>query len=92
VKAGRLRVQLLVVFAVAFVLLVSASLHAYRTLGGMPNKQHVQLRVLASLSILSGLVALGLAIGQWRFSIRTLLIATTLVAVLLGLVVYSVRN
>jgi hypothetical protein len=28
---------------------------------------------------------------SWRFSLRTLLIATTLVAVLLGLIVYSVR-
>jgi hypothetical protein len=28
----------------------------------------------------------------WRFSLRTLLIATTLVAIVLGLVVYAVRN
>ena len=28
----------------------------------------------------------------WRFSLRTLLIVTTLVAVVLGLIVYAVRN
>jgi hypothetical protein len=29
---------------------------------------------------------------RWRFRLRTLLIATTLVAVVLGLVLYAVRN
>ena len=30
--------------------------------------------------------------ARWRFSLRTLLIATTLVAVVLGLVVYAARK
>jgi len=46
----------------------------------------------AFMALFFGIVAGALGFGQrWRFSLRTLLIVTTLVAVALGLILWAVR-
>ena len=86
----KLRLQLFIVFATAFALLSFASYHEYifKVSVELYDKHYTQWRVLASLSIISGFLALLFGIRQWRFSLRTLLIATTVVAILLGLIVW----
>jgi len=83
------RLQLFIVFATAFVLLSVASYHEYIFKVSVElYKHHTQWRVLASLTIISGFLALLFGSRQWRFSLRTLLIATALIAVGLGLIVW----
>jgi hypothetical protein len=89
----KLRFQLLMVATFAFVLLVLVSLHEYglSDSGTTNSDQHTAWRLCASLSVIIGLLALFLGIGRWHFSLRILLIATTLVAVVLGLIVWAAR-
>ena len=74
----------------SFVLLTIVSLHEYSASVSDAAKieQHSLWRLYASLSVITGLLALFLGIGRLRFGLRTLLIATTLVAVVLGLIVW----
>jgi hypothetical protein len=90
----KLRIQLFIVATFSFVLLTIVSLHEYRSsVSGAANiKQHAAWRLYASLSVITGLLALFLGIGRSRFSLRTLLITTTLVALVLGLIVYTTRH
>ncbi len=86
----KLRIQLLIVSTFASVLLLLVSLHEYKvSLSGTTSiDHHAAWHLYASLSLITGLHALFLGIGRWRFSLRTLLIATTVIAVLLGLIVW----
>jgi hypothetical protein len=47
--------------------------------------------IAIGLLSLSAFVIHGLTGGTWRFSLRSMLIATTVVAVVLGLVVWAAR-
>ena len=55
-------------------------------------QNYVVIKVYAILAILAIVAAAPWIRWSKRFSVRTLLIATTLVAVLLGLVVYATRH
>jgi hypothetical protein len=86
----KLRVQLIILSTFSFVLLTIVSLHEYSASVSDAAKieQHALWRLYAGLSVITGLLALFLGIGRLRFGLRTLLIATTLVAVVLGLIVW----
>jgi hypothetical protein len=90
----KLRLQLVIVSTIAFVLLALVSLHEYRvSVSGAANiKQHAAWRLYASLSLITGLLALFLGLGRVHFSLLRILIATTLVAMVLGFVVYAARK
>src|SRR5262245_56025171 len=65
----------------------------------IPEEERRPFRVVLEVGVLmqiwiptlAALVAVGIPWLRWRFSLRTLLIATTLVAVVLGVIVYAVR-
>jgi hypothetical protein len=66
------------------------SLHEYSVSvsDAVKTQQHAAWRLCAGLSVITELLALFLGIGRRRFTIRTLLIATTIVALVLGLIVW----
>jgi hypothetical protein len=92
-KYRKLRLQLLVVCAVSCVLLALVSLHGFRTSSAETRfvKPDFAWRLYASLSLLSGLVAVFIALGS-RFSLRTLFVVMTIVALALGLIFHTARG
>ena len=65
---------------------------AYNDYGfGRPNDYSVRFPYWFAVLLATGFAAFGMQKLTWRFSLRTMLIATTLVAVGLGLIVWLTR-
>jgi hypothetical protein len=56
-----------------------------------PNRRVIAIPHWFGVLVLAVLCVLTSPLIRWRFSLRTLLIATTLIAVLLGAVIYTVK-
>jgi hypothetical protein len=84
-KYGQLRVQLFVIFASAALMLATAALHEYREVAG----RLTYWRPIAAMCVFCIVASVWLAVApKQRFSLRTLLIVTTLVAIALGLIAW----
>jgi hypothetical protein len=78
------RIQLTAVCIALSAMSATAALHEYRE--AAITHQSLSWRILCAISIFGALFAITVAIGSRQFSVRTLLIVTTLVAIALGLI------